>query len=699
MTRYGPPPTYTPPAAQSGQPPPPPYPPAGSAPAPPPYPPSQYPPSQQPPFYSSGYPPPPAPHQSQYGSYPVPPSAPPPPPFNQHHPPYGPPPPGSQYSPPQAPPPPPGYYNGPQPPYPPAPYQPPYLPQPNYQVSPYPPSGQPPPPPGYHQTPYPPSHYPPNPAQGYPQVPLPPPPVPPPPPASYQQDHNWSQPLPSALQHPRHQRGKKKTRDRRFASKAKGQRDTDRLRSPPVVKSVLPDGEGGSSTEPHIDARSQDEPEPGEVAEDGKELDAYDDWSVDVESHFEVVFAEAGGKAADPVGIPLPYIYNDDPTIPPAYNATCIKSEFFKEDGVDQFTVPVQKSREWPLLLDDPAFKKYQGMVNKTFDGFDGLVYPIYEAPVRHPEGAPIKLPPKFHIDRKVLEKAYQRQSFLSGELSPKQARSHDRERRAFTTVDKDRDNDYRRRPENERSSNRTPNNRPVKRGLDASRNAEDRDFKRHRRSPSYHETPASSSRGRNTHRSPPARPEYERSAWSPQAGESRYDQYEKRHHSVERRGGPVRSSSRRDRSSEREQREKSANPQHDSGYHSGQSPDRSRQHHDLGEEHRRQRRRSRSRGRSYSRGWSRSRSPDGRASRVSSATASDDRSRSNSPLTAMDYELLGLSRPKQKAANAAPGKRLVKRPVKVSAAYGYVYTRPPGCEWTSLILRIDGAGRRGVLC
>ncbi|KAJ9143913.1 hypothetical protein NKR19_g6704 [Coniochaeta hoffmannii] len=351
VTRYGPPPpAYTPPAVQYGQPPP--YPPAGSPLGQPPYPPTHYPPPQQPPFYSSAYSPAPPPGQPQYGSYPPPPP-PPQPPFNQHNSPpshssYGPPPPGNQYPPHQAPPPPPppppGYYSGIQPSYPPAPYQPPpYPPQPNYyQTAPYPPSGPPPPPAGYHQAPYLPPHYPPNPAQGYPPPPLPPPPIPPPPPAGYQQDINWSQPpQPNASQPPRHQRGKKKNRDRdrRLSGKAKGHKGPDRNRSSPVVKSVVPDHEGASPTEPRFAAQSPDEPEPGEVTEDGREPDTSGDWSVEVEKHFEIVFAEAKGKPADPVGIPLPYIWTGEPTIPPAYNATCIKSEFFKEDGVDEFAI------------------------------------------------------------------------------------------------------------------------------------------------------------------------------------------------------------------------------------------------------------------------------------------------------------------------------------------------------------------------
>ncbi|OIW32595.1 hypothetical protein CONLIGDRAFT_642297 [Coniochaeta ligniaria NRRL 30616] len=674
VTRYAPPPAYTPPASQYGHPPPPPYPPAGQPPSHSPYPPPQYPPpQQQPAFYGSGYPPPPPPGQPQYGSYPVPPPAPPPPPFGQHHPSYGPPPPGNQYAPP---PPPPGYYNGPQPPYPPAPYQPPsYPPPPNYQVPPYPPSGPPPPPPGYHQAPYPPTHYPLNPGPVYPPAPLPPPPIPPPPPVSYSQDNSWNQPPPNASQPPRHQRGKnKKHRDRRSSSRAKGHKGSDRHRSSPVVKSVLPDHEHALPTQsaPASGAHLQGEPEPGEVAEDGTEDDLYDDWSVEVERHFEVVFAESAGKVADPVGIPLPHIYTDDPTIPPAYNATCIKSAFFEEGRRDQFILSVQKSREWPLLLNDPAFKRYPGMIARKFDGFDELVYHTYEPPARHPEGAPVKLPPKFQVDRKALEKALQQQRFLTGEASPNDTRNHDYDRRPFSKVNNHREDDHRRRQDRDnRGFNRTPNNRPVKRGFDESRHTDSRDFKRHRRSPSHQDTPPSTGRGPAAHRSPLARTEGERGAWSPQADES-FDTGEKRHRSIERRGEAVRSTSRRDRSHERH-REKSANPRHDSGYHSGQSPDKSRRR-DQDEE-RRPQRRSRSRGRSYSRprsrGQSRSRSAEGRASRASSATASDDRSRSSSPLTAMDYELLGLSRPKAKPSIAVAAKKLVKRPVKVSAAYG----------------------------
>ncbi|KAH8912937.1 hypothetical protein BR93DRAFT_964071 [Coniochaeta sp. PMI_546] len=681
VTRYAPPPAYTPPASQYGQPPPLPYPPAGQPPGHPPYPPPQYPPpQQQPPFYASGYPPPPPPGQPQYGSYPAPPPpGPPPPAFGQHHPPppnlsYGPPPPGNQYAPP---PPPPGYYNGPPAPYPPAPYQqPPYPPTPNYQVPPYPPSGPPPPPPGYHQAPYPPTHYPPNPGPAFSPAPLPPPPIAPPPPVPYSQDNSWNQPPPAnASQPPRHQRGKNKKhrdRDRRSSSNAKGHKGSDRHRSSPVVKSVLPDREGTHSTEPRHGAHLPNEPEPGEVAEDGTEDDTFEDWSVEVEKHFDIVFAEAAGKAADPVGIPLPYTYTDDPTIPPAYNATCIKSAFFEENGRDKFTIPVQKSREWPLLLSDPAFKRYPGMIARRFDGFDELVYQTYEPPTRHPEGAPVKLPPKFQVDRKALEKALQRQWFLTEEASPNQPRIHDRERRPFSKVNNDREGDYRRKQDRSiRGLNHTPDNRPVKRGFDESRHTDNRDFKRHRRSPSHQDTPPSASRATITHRSPLARPEGERGAWSPHA-DDRVNAGERRHHSTDRRGEAVRTSSRRERSHER-QRDKSANPRNDSGYHSGQSPDQPRRRDQ--EEERRPRRRSRSRGRSlsrpHSRGQSRSRSPEGRASRASSATASDDRSRSSSPLTAMDYELLGLSRPKEKSSNTPAPKKLAKRQVKVSAAYG----------------------------
>lgn len=417
------------------------------------------------------------------------------------------------------------------------------------------------------------------------------------------------------------------------------------------------------------------------MVEDGTDEDIFDDWSVEVESHFEVVFAEAAGKAADPVGIPLPCTYTDDPTIPPAYNATCIKSVFFEEDGRDRFILPVQKRQDWPQSLTDPAFKQYPGMVARQFDGFGELVYPTYEPPTRHPAGAPVKLPPKFRVDRNALEKA--RQRLLVGEPSPNQTRTHDRDRRPFSNMNNDReDNSWRRSDRNNRSFSGTPNNHPVKRGFDESRHTDNRDFKRYRRSPSHQDTPPSTGRGPATRRSPLARAEVERGAWSPQGDEHWLDTGERRHRSIERHG--VRSGSRQERSHER-QREKSQIPaQHDSGYHSGQSPDKSRRRDQ--DEDRRPRRRSRSRGRSHSRphsrGRSRSRSPEGRASRASSATASDDRSRSSSPLTAMDYELLGLSRPKEKPVNAPAAKKLVKRQVKVSAAYGYVFLSCVGCSY-----------------
>ncbi|KAB5576390.1 hypothetical protein GE09DRAFT_621754 [Coniochaeta sp. 2T2.1] len=653
VTRYAPPPSYAPPAPQYGQPPPPPYPPAGQ----PPYPPAPYPPPQQQPlYYGAGYPPAPPQGQPPYGGYPPQPPPPPPPPFNHQYPPpphpgYGPPPPPNQYHQqpppgnqyPQPPPPLPNYYNGPQPPYPPAPYQPQsYPPPPNYQVPPYPPQGPPPPPQGYPQAPYPPAPYPPNPGQGYPPAPLPPPPIPPP--ASYSPDNNWSQPPPPppphASQPPRHhERGKNKKRRDRDRGNGKGNKDHDRQRSSPVLKSVLPDHDDSPSTESHL-PQSQDEPEPGEVAEDGGDDEVFEDWDVEVETHFDVVFAESEGKPADPVGIPLPYTYTEDPTIPPAYNATSIKSEFFQADGKDQFIVPVQRTKEWQFLMYDPAVKRYPGMIPRQFE-HDGPIYYTYEEPVRHPEGAPVRLPPKFRIDRQEREKGFRRQGYPMAEGSPNQSRHHARDGQSFTRTN-DRDDFRRRQDKNSRFSG-TPNNRPVKRGFEESPHTNNKDYKRHRRSPSHQGTPPSTSRNMTNHCSPPARPDHERSAWSPHADDHR-------HHSRERSA-----SHRRDRSPNHRQREKSANPRHDSGYHSGQSPDKSRRR----DQDERPRKRSRSRGRSHSR----SRSP---ASRASSATASDDRSRSSSPLTAMDYELLGISRPKEKKPVS-----VMKRQVKVSAAYG----------------------------
>ena len=61
-----------------------------------------------------------------------------------------------------------------------------------------------------------------------------------------------------------------------------------------------------------------------EVKADGKDSEVDDGFSWDLEK----AFIELDTKPGDPVGKPLAADWSDEPTIPPAYNAKCVKSAF-----------------------------------------------------------------------------------------------------------------------------------------------------------------------------------------------------------------------------------------------------------------------------------------------------------------------------------------------------------------------------------
>lgn len=84
---------------------------------------------------------------------------------------------------------------------------------------------------------------------------------------------------------------------------------------------------------------------------------------------FEKAFVELETKAADPVGKPLAAEWNDVPTIPPAYNAKCIKSEYYDPDSPDAFLASVRDTKYWPDLKQDPVFRFRRGMVAVQFPG------------------------------------------------------------------------------------------------------------------------------------------------------------------------------------------------------------------------------------------------------------------------------------------------------------------------------------------
>jgi hypothetical protein len=217
------------------------------------------------------------------------------------------------------------------------------------------------------------------------------------------------------------------------------------------------------------------------------------------------VFPEIKTKPADPVGIPLPPTYTEDPTIPPAYNATCVKSEYFREDNRTEFARSIRQHKSWPTVRQDPAFSVFDGMITRRFPGneFD---YPSYKMSDTPPPSSKIKLPPRYQIDRSILS---------SNVTAKKESTDEDMAGRYNRSVDH-----Y--SPERRRDSRSSTNDLAFNRNSDLRKrpfsvsehgNQHNRLSKRTRlsegRSDSSGETPSSTT----------IKPE--RDAWSPQACES----------------------------------------------------------------------------------------------------------------------------------------------------------------------------------
>ncbi|KAK4223776.1 hypothetical protein QBC38DRAFT_38251 [Podospora fimiseda] len=310
---------------------------------------------------------------------------------------------------------------------------------------------------------------------------------------------------------------------------------------------------------------------------------------------------------ADPVGIPLPFEYTEDPTIPPAYNATCIKSAYFNEYDLTDFVRSIRDSKAWPRLKEDPVFQMYPGMITRQFPP-DRHEYPTYEKVEPPSPTATIKMPPKYEVDRKVLEERLRQKELAAAAprpVSPAVVRERHqespRDRRGWDGAGRD-------------------GRRSAKRAYDAERGRDNsRDFKRARRGDSRERSrgwAASPSRRRSLspprrRRSPSPRYDLDADPWAPQAGETIFP----------------------------------PNPRNDSGYQSGDGGVR----------------------RSASRS-----SPDRSYGRLSSTSdRGRSRTRSPSPLTAMEAGLLGMAGSDDEAVEEkkTAAKKPVKRP-QVAAAY-----------------------------
>jgi hypothetical protein len=386
-----------------------------------------------------------------------------------------------------------------------------------------------------------------------------------------------------------------------------------------------------------------------------------------------MAFPDITTKPADPVGIPLGIEYNDDPTIPPAYNATCVKSKFFQEASQKEFGRSIRDQPAWLTLQDDPVFKHYPGMAMRRFPEYEHE-YPTYDPSDPPPSSSAIKMPPRFRIDRPALKEVPPR---LAGQ-DPRDshrgyAPRHSSQDRRRSGPDRDRhggDDRGRERP-------------PRKRSLDASsENGQDnRDMKRARRpqlrrgrSREDHYRGAGVSPRR--HSPSPSRFNLKGDPWSPQAGESNFKAS----------GGRRYSDAYQDTKSSpsREQRVSYSDKRHDSGYHSGQSLDkgtsryrddeRGRRASDRPHRKRKSPSRSRSRRRSPSRdrgrGRSRASTPESDRNRSRSRSRSRSRTRSESPLTRLEAELLGLTGGSNSEPEPKPvAKKRIKRP-QVAAAF-----------------------------
>ncbi|KAK0715498.1 hypothetical protein B0H67DRAFT_645241 [Lasiosphaeris hirsuta] len=649
VTRYPPPPGQAPAMSRYG---PPPAPPPQFAPGPPPpispqgYSQPGYPP---PPSFSVGYPPPPPP---QYGSQ-YPPAAPPPPPQYGQHPPYGQPQrvrPSSTVRKLAA--------------------------SPATRTKPLPPHypAAPPPPSEYQYPPgQPPSYGPPPPSTNpFPSAPgfdrpygLPPRP---PPPASHvgQNNHRGRQKKHqekrSESRKDKHRQGHDNTprggpnRNGRDGTPKGG---SNRGEKQAERRTVLPE-------QPPKEKRPQTPPvpEPKEDEDEG-DIDGDGEWDPESAQDLEHVFAKKKVKLADPVGIPLPYEYSDEPTIPPAYNATCVKSAFFNKENKQEFAMPIRETAHWFTLKDDPVFKRHPGMVMRNFSD-DEHDYPTYNPPTPPPFSDQIKMPPRYQVTVRKATPEKKARGEVPGSGPASYAQS-------FTPENKHRDSPSSRYDRHERVGSDTKGERrSAKRSRDQSPDAigrDGRDFKRSKNSESRRDTP------RDGHSKPltPSRgaspsPVFniDGDPWSPQAGES-IIKVSSDHRYLDVQNDNKSSSSREERAPY------TSSMRHDSGYHSGQSQDRAK-----ASSHRDERSR-----RPANRPFQKRRSPSRSRSRGGSSDERSNRSRSDSPLTALEAGLLGLTdeveeaereREREREREARERKlKMAKKPVKrvkVAAAF-----------------------------
>ncbi|KAF9874606.1 zinc knuckle domain containing protein [Colletotrichum karsti] len=87
------------------------------------------------------------------------------------------------------------------------------------------------------------------------------------------------------------------------------------------------------------------------------DADDDDDWTWEEKTIFQ---EPPKTHQPDPIGKPLPgpLDYHDNIMLPPAWNATCITSEFVKEDNLEEFSRPIRETEFFSTLKYDPVFWK-----------------------------------------------------------------------------------------------------------------------------------------------------------------------------------------------------------------------------------------------------------------------------------------------------------------------------------------------------
>ncbi|KAK0672614.1 hypothetical protein QBC41DRAFT_334333 [Cercophora samala] len=456
------------------------------------------------------------------------------------------------------------------------------------------------------------------------------------------------------------------------------------VQSPLAEGSQVPAHENTASEQPAVDSREGQKKRRGGTGSPSPPKDP-NEWDFVVDSKH--VFPEFDPKPADPVGIPLPFHFTEDPTIPPAYDATCIKSKFFNAYDLMDFCKSVRDKEEWKRLKDDPVFRHYPGMVRKTFSPDNKIEYSTYEPTPPLSPSVEIKLPPKYEPPQQSSPTPVQDDSRYDSEFDSFDDRQDSRGR-LDDRFARDDDVDLRsRRSPPDQSRHQDPPRDRDRRGQSSTR-----DHWASRHPDDRHDRDRGIKRRRSA--SPPAHADISGDPWSPNALEPSHGPPSSKRRSDDRPSETPRGSTHRDRSDR-----VPYNKRNDSGYHSGQSLDKV-SHRDSPREwqpqsNRRmsnrphgydQRNRSATRSRSRTsssagdnarRSRTRSRSPPPPRKKTS-GSAARGRSRSNSPLTREDKILLGFTgtessdeekEERPKARRMEKKKPPVKRP-KVASAF-----------------------------